>query len=71
MTLQELATRLEPIANAACASSDPVVLQVATILAAVMGCIADPRRSIDHEALDPLTHTAGLICEHRIGKHQP
>lgn len=68
MTLDELTERLTPIAEEALASSDRDVLKVATILAAVLGCIDG--LPIDDEALDPLAVTAGLICEHRIGRHQ-
>lgn len=68
MTLDELAKRLSPITDDALASSDRNVLKVATILAAVLGCIDGS--PIDDEALDPLAVTAGLICEHRIGRHQ-
>jgi hypothetical protein len=67
MTLDELAKRLAPITEDALASSDRDVLKVATILAAVLGSIDGP--PIDYEALDPLAVTAGLICEHRTGKH--
>lgn len=69
MTLDELAKRLAPIADDALASSDRDVLKVATILAAVLGCI-DDGPPIDDEALDPLVISAGLICEHRSGRHQ-
>jgi hypothetical protein len=66
-TLPELARQLEPIADAALDSSNPDVLAVATILAAIMGCIAEG--PMDHEALRPLVLTAGAICEHRSGLH--
>jgi len=66
-TLPELARQLEPIADDALESSDPDVLAVATILAAILGCIAEG--PVDQEALRPLVLTAGAICEHRSLLH--
>jgi hypothetical protein len=67
MTMSELATQLAPLTNEALASTDHDVTRVAVILAAVMGCITPP---VDDEALQPLVIAAGLICEHRTGRHQ-
>ena len=67
-SLPDLAAALKPIANAALAATDPDVKKVSVILAAVMGCIAGPGAA-DREALDPLVISAGLICEHRSGRH--
>jgi hypothetical protein len=66
-TLPDLARQLEPITDDALESSDPDVLAVATILAAILGCIAEGQ--VDQEALRPLVLTAGAICEHRSGLH--
>jgi hypothetical protein len=69
ITLADLAVRLAPVANDALDSDDPDVLRVGIVLAAVMGCLeAEP---FDAVALRALSIPAGLLCEHRIGRHGP
>jgi hypothetical protein len=67
MTRRELARVLEPITNDALESTEADVMKVSVILAAIMGAIDGD--DVDHEALDALAIPAGMICEHRAGKH--
>jgi hypothetical protein len=69
MTLDELAAVLGPLTDAALASTDePNVTKLGIVLSAIMGAIeggGDP----DQEVIDALAIQAGLICQHRTGRH--
>ncbi len=70
MTLDDLATALAPVADAAHQSTDPDVQKLSIVLGAILGAIAGGGEP-DREVLDALAIHAGLICEHRSGLHGP
>jgi len=70
VTIPDLVRRLDPLAAEALATDDPDLRKVAIVLCAVLGCIDDRDGTpIDRATLDVLAIQAGLICEHRLGRH--
>ena len=64
MTLQQLATLLEPIAKASLLSQDREVQQASVVLAALMGCIIG---EADAPALAALSRGAQQVCDRWLG----
>lgn len=71
MTTYDLANALGPVTDEALAApDDEVVRKLSIVLGAIMGAIEDgDADQADHEVVDALAIHAGLICQHRAGRH--
>lgn len=70
LALADLFVVLEPLAQSACDSDDPLVLQAGVVLAALAGCLLEPMADEDRYSLQYLAGVAGTICQHRAGLHK-
>lgn len=69
MTLRDLEAALAPIADATAGEqADPNVVKLGIVLNAILGAIAGGGEP-DQQVVDALAIHAGLICEHRSGRH--
>lgn len=72
LTLEELATALAPLADAAVSESNEVnVVKIGVVLSAILGAIKvlNSQPPVDQKAINVLACDVGMLCEYWIRRH--